>query len=32
MKIKILSSALDDLTNGRLFYAKQSEGDRRIFL
>ncbi|MBW2328039.1 MAG: type II toxin-antitoxin system RelE/ParE family toxin [Deltaproteobacteria bacterium] len=26
MKIKILSSAMDDLHEGRLFYAKQGEG------
>ena len=25
MKIKILSSALDDLSNGRLFYERQGE-------
>jgi plasmid stabilization system protein ParE len=26
MKIRLLSSALDDLTEGRLFYEKQGEG------
>jgi plasmid stabilization system protein ParE len=26
MKIRLLSSALDDLTDGRLFYEKQGEG------
>jgi plasmid stabilization system protein ParE len=26
MKIKLLSSALDDLSEGRLFYEKQGEG------
>ena len=26
MKIRLLSSALDDLTNERLFYEKQGEG------
>ena len=31
MKIKLLSSALDDLTNGRLFYEKQGEGVGEYF-
>ncbi len=26
MKIRLLPSALDDLTNGRFFYEKQGEG------
>ncbi|WDN90597.1 hypothetical protein BuS5_03568 [Desulfosarcina sp. BuS5] len=31
MKIKLLSSALDDLIKGRLFYAKQGEGIGEYF-
>lgn len=31
MKIKFLSSALDDLTRGRLFYEKQGEGVGEYF-
>jgi len=31
MKIKLLSSALDDLTTGRLFYEKQGEGVGEYF-
>jgi plasmid stabilization system protein ParE len=32
MKIKILSSALDDLSEGRLFYERQGEGLGEYFL
>jgi len=32
MRIKILSSALDDLHKGRLFYEKQGEGLGEYFL
>jgi plasmid stabilization system protein ParE len=32
MKIRILSSALDDLYEGRLFYEKQGEGLGEYFL
>jgi len=32
MRIKILSSALDDLHEGRLFYEKQGEGLGEYFL
>ena len=31
MKIKLLSSAIDDLTNGRSFYEKQGEGIGEYF-
>lgn len=31
MKIKLLSSALDDLIKGRLFYSKQGEGIEEYF-
>ncbi len=31
MKIQILSSAVDDLTKGRLFYEKQAEGVGQYF-
>jgi hypothetical protein len=32
MKIKILSSAMEDLNRGRLFYEKQGEGLGEYFL